>query len=212
MKCFKIPPSLVVFLLMGTLTHTLAEEREPPKFEASRPSEKGCRWRKLHSAESGFSIVHQECDFNFRRIGFSIEGNAVLQNYSDGDSEKLIELWDKKKSESPQEVLKRLFISNLSPYERQHCIVQRADPVTVLQSPFKNLQKSAWVIAPDEEYRREIEKVTPEGEMPAESCGTYGLPVDSRAYFEFHSYSENRFAWVIAGQDSLLFDEQSLEW
>ena len=47
--------------------------------------------------------------------------------------------------------------------------------------------------------------------MPEDACGEYGAPVDSRVYFEFHAENKSKFAWVYVGQDTPLFDEQSLD-
>ena len=202
------------WLLAFPLLFALSAEVETSSVStkgASRSAEKDCHWVLIESKTPAASLLHQECNYGFRKITHSFSGNAVVETYSDSNSpEKIIEFFDKDVAETPEAALRRLFVSKLEAYEKQHCRPQLADPKTDLEQPLKDKRKSAWVIAPDEEYSKKILEQTPKDEMPEESCGAYGAPVDSRAYFEFHEDSKGRFAWVSVGQDTPLFDEQSL--
>lgn len=215
------------YLIRGALTLILSfcfgiciesvsfgDERIQVKVEASRPPEKGCAWQKLDSAHPKISLVFQECDYGFRKITHALQGNAIVQRFSDSPKgsapDKVIEIFSKNVGDSPAQALKKLFINRLNPYEQQHCVVEETKSKELLQSPFGDSTKSAWIIAPDKTYQAKIAKETAEGDMPEQTCGQYGLPVDSRAYFEFHTGNKEEFAWVMVGQDTPLFDEQSL--
>ncbi|MFN8389904.1 MAG: hypothetical protein U0136_06415 [Bdellovibrionota bacterium] len=189
-----------------------ADEKTPPS--PSRRAEKGCTWQSIHSADGRASLLVQRCEYGFRTVSMSFDGPSVLQSFSDSPpgtkADKLIEIFEAEANETPAGALKRLFIDKLEPYEKQHCVARPADPKTMPETPFRDKAKSAWVIEPDKQYSAKIRKETPEDEIPAEACGAYGAPVDSRAYFEFHA-GKDHFAWVVVGQDTPLFDEQSLE-
>lgn len=201
--------ALTFLLLLGS--NVRADVAVPPEKLASRAAEKGCAWTMTSSLAGEYSALTQVCDYGFRKITFQFKGDVLYQNYSDSSSgDKVIEFFKKSKNQTPQEVLKELFISKLSDYERQHCIVRHADPKTEMERSLVAAGKTAWEIAPDKKYAAKIRKKTPKGEIPEPSCGDYGAPEDSRAYFEFHSFSPNSFAWVVIGQDTPLFDEQSV--
>ena len=174
----------------------------------SRAPEKGCEWEMVQSSDGSFRVRVQQCDFGFRKVTHSIRGSTLVQKLSDSpEPDVLIELFEKDPTESPEAVLKRLFVQKLDDYERLHCVPRRSSPEG---KPVLDQGKEAWCIGPDKEYSRKIERETPEGDMPNESCGPHGDPVDSRAYFEFHSTSPGRFAWVVIGQDDPLFDAGSV--
>lgn len=181
--------------------------------KASRSADNGCAWKSLNGTNPPLELFVEECVYGERKITFRAGANAISQHYSDApdgaEPERVIEVYAKEPAERPAAVLKRLFVSKLDAYEQQHC-VPRPAKADEMEKPFASQKKTAWVIAPDATYAAKIRKETPEGEMPEETCGEYGAPVDSRAYFEFHSDSPATFAWVVIGQDTPLFDEQSL--
>lgn len=220
-------PLLLTFVFFGIVSLCSVPKAGAQEVEASRPPEKGCVWTKLRSEAPKFSVIVQQCDFGFRKITHSIEGNAVVEKFSDAPAtapgDKIIEIFALTKTEKvgkkgkkeiadpPETVLKKKFVDQLKPYEKLHCYARPTKSKDLLQAPFLDKEKTAWIIMPDKEYRAKIDRETPEGDMPENSCGAYGVPVDSRSYFEFHPGSKESFAWVVIGQDTPLFDEQSLE-
>ena len=208
--------SIKLFLTLLTFsTVALADNNQGNGPTASRKAEKGCSWFTIQSIDPKFSVLAQDCDYGFRKITHSFEGRALIQNYSDqpesSEPNKVIRLFGKLTADSPKAALTRLFIDNLEPYEKDHCIAVQATSKQIAGIHLTDPSKTIWVITPDKEYAAKIKGETAEGDMPENSCGYYGLPVDSVAYFEFHSKNPGMFAWVVIGQDTPLFDEQSLK-
>ena len=201
----------VITLLLLAWTTAWAGDASPAS-RASRPPENGCSWKLLESASPKASVLAMDCEFNGQKLTHVFENGVLLEKYaSNGDAVKIIELSQKERADTPQQALEKAYVKKLSEYESQHCVVRRADPKWEMEKPLRDKQKSAWEIAPDETYAAKIKRETPKDEMPEESCGDHGLPVDGRAYFEFHEKSPGMFAWIMLGQDRPLFDEQSLE-
>ena len=198
---------------VGFSRTVMAEEGRGAMVTGSRPPEKGCVWKRVRSEGSRFSLLVQDCDYGFRKVTHSIKDYALMQKFSDSpEADQIIEVFGKDEVETPPAALRKKFIEMLEPYEKEHCIPVEVKPeMNVQEMPFKNPSKSAWVITPDREYMTKIMTMTPKDEIPENACGRYGLPFDSRAYFEFHSGSKKNFAWVIIGQNTPLFDEQSLD-
>jgi len=211
--CFALSSLLVA--LLTNISPSFSAGHDSTGGNPSRAPEKGCTWNTIQSTNPKFSVLAQDCDYGFRKITQSFEGTAVVERYSDvpasSEPDKVIEVFSKTDTETPAAALKRLFIDQLQPYEKEHCVAVQSKSKDIVETPLKDPQKSVWVIMPDKEYAAKIKKDTVEGDMPEDSCGNYGLPVDSRAYFEFHAKSPGTFAWVVIGQDTPLFDEQSLQ-
>ena len=172
----------VVVLTLAFNQQLFAETKVAQEIVASRPAQEGCIWKKLDSQKPIFSVLYQDCDFGFRRITHSFKGDSFLEKLSDtGDSapDTLIQIFQKNADQQPAEVLKKQFIDKLSAYEKAHCVAKESKDKDLLESPFTSPNKHVWVIEPDHEYAEKIEKETPEGDMPENSCGDYGLPVDS---------------------------------
>jgi len=215
------PSSLALLKILSALLILLsfpfvvaAQNAASAGVKASRPPEKGCQWKSLSSENPKFSALVEQCDFGDRKIEMQFKDSALFQKYSDAGSsapDKIIEIFQNQAGDPPQAALKRMFIDGLNDYEKQHCLAKETKSKYEVVSPLKDSAKHAWVIMPDKQYAAKIKRETPKGDMPPDSCGSYGLPVDGRAYFEFHDSSNSQFAWVDGGQDTPLFDEQSLD-
>ncbi|MEP7044064.1 MAG: hypothetical protein ABI843_13455 [Dokdonella sp.] len=176
----------------------------------SRPSRtpvKGCSWQHLSDAKVGLAAWVQQCDFDSRKITFSLRGGGLTMHYSDGgDDETLVEVHALEADESLEAGMRRLWAVGVSPAELKHCKL----------APYRESVPPAGVkrytFLPDAVYAKQLKASADPGDVPEPPCGERGFAPDGVQYFETHANSAVRaFLFVQAGQDEPLFDEQSLQ-
>lgn len=178
---------------------------------AIRKPEKGCAWKTAASEEIGLTVTHQSCDFGFRTIDFVfVKGkDSLFQVMRDSGAKKddlypVITVFRKKETEKIEDAVARVASKGLSFKKKRRCVVG-----------YKRLEKSiadrlVLAYAPDEGYAAELAKAAG-SDIPEPGCGEFGDAPDSLVYWEYHpKESKTRFAFVSAGQDDPLFDEESL--
>lgn len=178
---------------------------------ASRPPDRDCAWTTLSDPGLGVDLRTQTCDFGFRTVGFetSAKDTTIYEVLTDTATRRrtrqaAIVLFSKKPQETPERAIQRVAFRKLGFKARRHCSVV-AKPLG-----FLNKGKTAFTIAPDEEFAEEIARKAGD-QIPPPPCGDMGELPDGFTYFEFHADSPGRFAFVIYGQDDHpLFDESSL--
>jgi hypothetical protein len=187
-----------------------AQAREP--LGPSRAPDKGCAWVRLSDPALGLELFAPKCDFGFRRIYFdsSAKKRTVYQVTRDSNTAEIADpviwVYEKKAEETPEQALKRLFISKLRASKRHDCIVKE----TTFRS-FDGTGKRAYQIVPDEELADQASREA-QGDIPEPPCGDRSESADGISYFEFHpDENPRRFVFVDAGQEEHpMFDEKSL--
>ncbi|MEO8683354.1 MAG: hypothetical protein ABI414_00780 [Devosia sp.] len=171
--------------------------------EPSRPADDGCKWEKLSDAKVGLSAWVERCDFGDRKIDLHFEGNTVVQKFSDGgDAEPVIYVFDLKDGEDWERGMDRIFAENTDPAIAGRCV-----PEDALVAP-AGVYRYHYI--PLEDYEAELAKSAIPDEVPEPPCGDFGYWPDGIQYFEVHN-DARKILFVVAGQDTPLFDEQTLE-
>lgn len=180
--------------------------------EPSRQALENCQWNNFSSLNSNFSFLYQSCHFGSRIISFKQEGNVILENIIDPnskDSFPVIEIFSKNQGESFAQAFERLFITKLDSYKAKHCILAELEktPDLPLKANIIRLK-----LAPDKEYTEQLDLLEKGNtDIPPPPCGDYGVLPDNLSYFEIHRSNPNLFIWVLIGQETPLFDEQSFD-
>lgn len=178
---------------------------------AVRPAQKGCAWVTAESKGLGLSVRHQKCDWGFRTVDFAfVKGkDSLFQVMRDAEAKKddlypVITVFSKKADERIEDAVKRVASKGLSLKKRRHC------RVTYRRMEKAVADRLVLAYAPDEGYAAELAKEAGT-DIPEPGCGEMGEMPDSLVYWEYHpKESKTRFAFVSAGQDDPLFDEESL--
>jgi len=200
-------PKIVFCCLLLVLAACAGLARAGGESPPSRAAVKGCRWQHLSDAKVGLAVWVQQCEFDARKITFSLRGRGLVLHYSDGgDEETLVEVHALEAGESLEAGMRRLWAVGVSPAELEHCKL----------APYRDSVPPAGVrrytFLPDAAYAKQLEAGTDPGDIPEPPCGERGFAPDGVQYFETHPNSKVRaFLFVQAGQDEPLFDEQSLQ-
>ena len=76
----------------------------------ARAPVKGCSWQHLSDAKVGLAAWVQQCEFDARKITFSLRGAGLVLHYSDGgDEETLVEVHALEAGESLEAGMRRLW-------------------------------------------------------------------------------------------------------
>ena len=211
----KIFLSMLIIVIFGvSLFFILKNNKEEiaVKIQPSRLPDEGCVWKQFENKSIGFSFLYEYCDLGSRTIDYKQNENKIMQVWKDKDNKEdsypVIEIFNTNPKETSTDALKRIFISKLDEYSSKHCIVTSSSDIYDREVAIPGVER--LTIIPDEEYSKKlgiIEKETTDVLNPP--CGDYGFLLDDQSYFEFHKDNPNMFIWVLSGQDTPLFDEQS---
>jgi hypothetical protein len=194
-------PGFALLALAALLSAPAAAQTGEP----SRPADDGCKWEKLSDATLGLSAWVERCDYGDRQIDLHVEGNAVVQKYSDGgDAEPVIQVFDLKPGETEEAGLNRIYADHTDAAIAARCVAEDADfgPVPA------GTRRYSFV--PNAEYDAELQKSAVADEVPEPACGDLGDWPDGIQYFEAHD-NAHKILFVVQGQDAPLFDEQTLQ-
>jgi len=176
-----------------------------PKDAPSRAPEKGCAWEKFSDAQLGLDAWVQRCDYGSRRIDFVRRDQSLAVRYSDGGQpDPVIDVFDLAKDETPEAGVKRVFLANTDKKLAKRC---KLAPFTGEPKPPAGVKRLTFV--PDAAYGKELRKKEDPNEVGDPPCGDWGDAPDGIQYFEVHP-GAHRILFVRVGQDTPLFDENSL--
>jgi hypothetical protein len=193
--------TLAGLLLACALWPAHAADRAGP----SRPPGPRCAWEKLADADVGLAAWVQRCDYGYRRIDFLFDKRALAIRYSDGGPpDPLVEVIDLEPGESAEAGMHRVFIASTAPAVARRCVLARARGKA---PPGVN----RYTFVPNAAYRKVLRAQARPDEVPDPACGDRGDAPDGIQYFETHpSSTVRKILFVRVGQDTPLFDEQSL--
>jgi hypothetical protein len=190
-------------LALLALTVLLSAPASAQTGEPSRPADDRCAWEKLSDAKVGLAAWVERCDYGDRKIDLHFEGNTVVQKFSDGgDGEPVIYVFDLKDGEKWEDGIRRIFDEHTDPAIAPRCV-----PEDALVAP---AGVGRFHFIPLEDFEAELAKTAIPDEVPEPPCGDFGYWPDGIQYFEVH-YDARKILFVVAGQDTPLFDAETLE-
>jgi hypothetical protein len=171
----------------------------------SRDALDNCRWKKISEAKLGLAAWVQECDYGFRKIDFVVQDHALAERFSDGgEPGPVIRLFDLRPRETAEAGLRRIFAAETDPAVAKRCVLAPYEPAS------KRRDVKRYTFVPDAAYRKELDAKQEDG-IPEPPCGELGEAPDFIQYFEVQPKSgARRVMLVILGQDTPLFDEETL--
>jgi hypothetical protein len=200
--------AVFALFMAGALPLLAAKNPASPGEGPSRPAEKGCAWESLSDPGVGLAAWVQRCDFGFRKIDFRFSKNALAIHYSDGgETDPLVEVFSLEPGETPEAGAKRIFREKTEKSLAARCVL-----VPFHDEFIKTPSGVArYTIVPDKAYAAEIAaKGEPEG-VPDPPCGDWGESADGIGYWEAQpGRNPRKLLFVIVGQDTPLYDEQTL--
>ena len=177
---------------------------------ASRDPEPGCAWRPFESKELGIRLLVADCTDPSAKYVFGAKDGWLEQHRPADDttygSPRVVRVLSKPADQPIEAAIRAQFIATLTDKKAQaSCKVAPAKDTAV-----KGGGKQVFELVPTGAYEKKILR-----ELKKEprdfGCGDYGKG-QSTVYFEYHpAESKTRFIWVDAGQDTPLFDENSIE-
>ena len=172
----------------------------------SRPADKGCAWRKLSDPTLGLEVWVERCTYSAKQtIDFVVQDHALVMHDSDSrEPLTVIRMFDLQSGETAEQGLRRIYTTLTDKKIAQRCVL----------APYKPAAKRADVkrydFVPGKAYQKELDKVKEDG-VPDPPCGDLGTQPDSVQYFEVQPSSGSRKVMLVdAGQDTPLFDEETL--
>jgi hypothetical protein len=199
-----------MMLCVAALAAASASGKTAAKEEPSRPPEKRCAWERLSDPKVGLEAWVQRCDFGFRKIDFLFAKGSLALRYSDGgDVYPVVDVYALAPGESPESGAKRIFHEKTEKDLAARCIlVPYRDEFS--KKPPPGAERFTFV--PDKAYAAELAaKGEPEG-VPDPPCGDWGESPDGIGYWEAQpARNPHRILFVQVGQDTPLFDEQTLK-
>jgi hypothetical protein len=197
----RLAPIAIVVLAVATAATAAVSDRP------ARAPEKGCRWEKFTSVTVGLEAWVQRCDFGFRRIDFLARGKTLAIRYSDGgEPDAVIDSFEISRGESAAAAVRRVFASHTERKLASRCVLA---PFHGAVSPPPGVKRYTFV--PDAKYQREVDAKRDPNEVGEPPCGEWGESPDGIQYFEAQSSrGARRILFVRIGQDTPLFDEQTL--
>lgn len=128
-------------------------------------------------------------------------------HYSDdrGGPEKVVDVFDLRPGESARDGLRRVFNETTDKSIASRCVL----------TPYAGPEKvpagvRRYKFVPDKAYQREFDRKAIPGDIPEPACGDRGENYDAIEYWEVHAGAA-RILFVRYGQDTPLFDEQTLK-
>lgn len=179
--------------------------------DLERQAERDCNWEDFKSKNLGINFMIQKCNWKEDSPIFLESGDSIIQTQkktnTKKDEFKIIEVFRKKEDEDFEEVINKKFVSKLSRTERNHCLAKQSFFI------LDDRSKINFVIEPDTALQERILQETPEGEIPRDPCGEYGISGNGFIkYFEYHpEESKTKFIFVRVGQDPPFFDEKTIK-
>jgi hypothetical protein len=200
--------ALALCVVLGALPLLGAEKKNAP----SREAFKGCAWTKLSDDTVGLEAWVQKCDYGFRKIEFSFVKDSLAVKYSDGgpQPDPLVDVLPLEGDETPDAGIKRLYALRTDKAIAARCVLE----------PYKGYEGGPkapegvkrYTFVPDKKYQAELDKTSSPDEVGDPPCGDFGDAPDGIQYFEAQPASGARkVLFVRAGQDTPLFDEQTLK-
>ena len=187
-------------MLGAFLLPAMAQTGEP-----SRPAVEGCAWEQRTDLLIGLSAWVQLCDFGFRQIDLFFDNGSLAINYSDGgEPDPVVQVLDILPDETPAVALHRLFEAGADPVIATRCELV---PFTLIPAA---AGAERYTFAPDAAYQSELDAQANPDEVGEPPCGDWGTMPDGTQYFEVQDNAP-RLLFVRAGQDTPLFDEQTLQ-
>lgn len=176
-----------------------------PDRRAFTPAIEGCAWEKRTDLLIGLGAWVQRCDFGFRQIDLFFDNGSLAINYSDGgEPDPLVYVLDLLPNESPAIALRRLFDAGTEPAIAARCELA---PFTLIPAP---AGAERFTFVPDATYQGDLDAAANPDEVGEPPCGEWGIAPDVIQYFEGQRDAP-RLLFVRAGQDTPLFDEQTLQ-
>jgi hypothetical protein len=200
--------ALVIVLAAATPLRA-AGPRSPKKGSPSRPAEKGCTWEKLSDAKVGLAAWVQRCDFGFRKIDLRFSKSSLAIHYSDGgELDPLVDVYELKLGETAEAGIERLYRERTEKAVAGRCVLAPYRDQYLKTPPGAR----RFTFVPDRAYDKELEAAGPPDGVPDPPCGDWGDAPDGIQYWEVQpAAGAGRILFVRVGQDSPLFDEQTLE-
>ena len=144
------------------------------------------------------------CDYGFRKIDFTVAGRSLAVRFSDGGApEPVVDVLDLAGGETAEAGIKRIFAEKTDKAVASRCVLARSRQ----GKPRRGVARYTFV--PDAAYGKELAKTARADEIPEPPCGEWGEAPDGIQYFETQS-GARRVLFVRAGQDTPLFDEETL--
>jgi hypothetical protein len=173
--------------------------------EPSRPALENCVWEQRTDLLIGLGAWVQRCDFGLRQVDFVFDNGTLAITYSDGgEPDALVQLLDRLPNESPDVALRRLLNASTDPTIAARCEVA---PFTAIPAP---AGAERFTFVPNAAYREELAKTENPDELGEPPCGEWGVMPDGVQYFEVQGNAP-RLLFARAGQETPLFDEQTME-
>jgi hypothetical protein len=194
---------LAILAVLLAIPALLAAPPDAP----SRPPEKGCKWEKFSDATVGLEAWVQRCDFGSRKIDFLARRRSLAIRYSDGGApDPLIDVFDLRSGEDAQAAIRRIFTVHTDRNVAQRCVLA---PFRGANEPPSGVERYTFV--PDAKYQKELDAKRDPNEVGDPPCGDWGDAPDGIQYFEWQpAGGSRRIAFVRIGQDTPLFDENTL--
>lgn len=180
-----------------------------------RPANDGCKWEAHDYKKMGLKLWYQNCKDPSAHYVLSWNKN-VLEEHRPADDTTyggpaILELNQKPDNVTAAAAITNMYVSKLTDIERENCSVV---PYTTAQETPAGIER--YKIVPTIEYEQEVvnafNQENPDGGVPYDViCGDHGKASEGEAYFEYHpAEATNKFLYVIVGQDTPLFDENSI--
>jgi hypothetical protein len=170
----------------------------------ARAPVEGCAWEKFSDPALGLEAWVQRCDFGFRKIDFTTKGQSLAVRYSDGGTpDPVVDLIEVLPDESGEAAVKRFFVAGTKTDVAARC------ELSFFEGSAAPKGARRYTFVPNAAYRKELERDANPNEVPDPPCGPWGESPDGVQYFEVHE-GARRILFVRVGQDTPLFDEQSL--
>jgi hypothetical protein len=113
-------------------------------------------------------------------------------------------VFDLKEGETEEDGLNRVYAEHTDHATAARCVAEDAS----YMDPPAGVRRYSFV--PNAAYAAELKKTAVADEVPEPACGDLGDWPDGIQYFEAHD-GGHQILFVVAGQDTPLFDEQTLE-
>jgi hypothetical protein len=174
----------------------------------SRAAQEDCRWERFNDRGVGLAAWVQRCDFGSRKIDFVARQRSLAVRFSDGGApDPVVDVYDLQPGEDMQAGMRRVFAAHADASVAGRCVI----------APFrgeqpKRIGAERYSFVPDAKYGKELDAARDPNEIGEPACGELGDMDDGIQYFEVQpSSGARRFLFVRVGQDTPLFDEQTLQ-
>ena len=192
-------------LALGTVLLAFAAQAQTGG--PTRAPEKGCTWERLVDARLGVAAWAQRCVFSHRKVHLAFKGKSLVIQFSDGGAASpVVDVLDLLALESPRDGILRWFTGHTEKTVAKKCVLT---DYAVGLTP-AGVQRFTFV--PGVAYRKQLAAQAHSDDIPEPACGDWGEMPDGIQYFETAAAGRSgKFLFVRAGQETPLFDENSLQ-